>query len=113
VKDTLGQPPLSFVRRLSSLRDSKCIGSMVGKIGASSCVLCREIVLISERSLLETSLYVELLLGCVGRNRPADVITCSKVQVLSGNTCMLPEAGEMTRGISKIFNCRRMYMLRI
>ena len=30
MKDTLGQPHLSFVRRLSSLRYSKCIGTISG-----------------------------------------------------------------------------------
>ena len=49
---------LSFVRRLSSLGDSKCIETIERKyIGTPSCVLHREIILISEHPLLEILLY--------------------------------------------------------
>ena len=41
---------LSFVRRLSCLGDPKCTETIGRKyLGTSSCVLCREIVLISNR----------------------------------------------------------------
>ena len=43
---------LFFVKRLPSLGGPKCIGTIGRKyLGTSSCVLCREIVLISERPL--------------------------------------------------------------
>ena len=43
IKDTLGQPLLSFVRRLSSLGGSKYIGNIERKYSeTSSHVLCRE-----------------------------------------------------------------------
>ena len=56
-KGHFGTVFLSFVRRLSSLGGSKCIGS-IGRnyLGTSSCVLCREVVLVSEHSLSEISL---------------------------------------------------------
>ena len=54
MKDTLGEPLLSFVRRLSSLGESKYIGTIGRKcFWTSSCVLCREGVVISERPLSE------------------------------------------------------------
>ena len=47
-----------FVRRLSSIGKSRMYWNYREKIfGISSCVLCREIVLILERPLLEISLY--------------------------------------------------------
>ena len=47
----------SFVRRLPFLRATKCIET-IGRnyLGTSSCVLCRETVLISERPLSDISL---------------------------------------------------------
>ena len=59
----LGQRFLSFVKRLSSLGGSKCIGTIVRKrLGASSCTLCRETVLISERPLSKNhSTYCEFV----------------------------------------------------
>ena len=48
---------MSFVRRLSSLGGSKCI-EIIGKeyFGTSRCVLCREVVLVSECPLSEIPL---------------------------------------------------------
>ena len=53
-KGHFGTAFLSFVRRLSSLGGPKCIGSIGRKyLGTSSCILSKEIVLISECPLLE------------------------------------------------------------
>ena len=53
-KGHFGTVILSLVRRLSFLGSPKCIGTIRRKFyGTSSCVLCREGVLISERPLSE------------------------------------------------------------
>ena len=49
--DTLGQPLLSLVGRLSSLGGSKYIESAGRKyFGTAGCVLCREVVLVCVHS---------------------------------------------------------------
>ena len=63
IKDNLGQPVLSFVRRLYSLRGSSCIGTKGRKyFEIASSVLGREAVHISECPLSEIPLYIVTVL---------------------------------------------------
>ena len=68
---------LSFVRRISSLGVSACIET-AGILGTSSCVLCRETILILECPLSDTSLHLfTLALG-------TSVCTCVWPQAAGG-----------------------------